>query len=954
MLDGGRLAARGFLYQYLCTLEQLVKLVHDSQVFSVRVEGPTGETGFVDVVDFDVVAHDGSILLAAQVKSVMPGKTMSASTALAVLLDLAKKVDACDYRLITNGAASPRSSSLSQALQVGLDPQQLRQALLELMHDAPQRTAQLLALSEVELTRLGRSRIVFDPRDDDEIREQLRDALRMVRNQARQGLGERSAGLLVGYLLSEVFGRAADVSGQNAMFTVADLRSLLLVGSDTLANVFSTRDWGLVVGALPQIPDVERSEIVSAITARFPPSRALGVREVTLLGPSGIGKSSLAALYIGARADAYDFIGWVDCETDYSALLSFQRLAMALFPATNEPSRIADPDELRDRVHGALGQMPGRWLLVLDNVASRREIRPWMPAAGRGDVVITTINGASHQGQGAVIAIDAMRREESLDLLRRRLHLAPGGESRWEPSLNRLAVELGDWPLALELGAAYLHNCEVEPDGIDGYLRDLRARSLDDADGIPPDYPRTLAAAVTMCIDELQSRADLSDVTHPATAATLVLLLAGYMASHQIPAHLLLAAAIGDSTEADESHVGPMLMAPEIINLGEVLRELRRFSLAGPDLPVPVTYGDHIPGAERTISVNTVSQLIIRERLSTNPNRPEFVGGLLWHLERWLRSSAELGELERTRVLQSHAETLLGHCETMGLTGDGVALLYGNLAAPFMLQGKTRRAEELLLRELEHLQAEVEPNLFLIAQTRLALAAAYIFDRSRTDGPGLVTTFQDAVRHMEHVLAAATEWASATPQSALRLAVEARTMLCHPETRVADRLEVVRLAAAFRDLESRIPPSHLSTTYGSLVHAEQCLRDGRYAEAETLCGQLIAQQLTGSLEAEVRRRYIEAIAAQKKWTEALVEVRFWKHDPQAPRLYLYSIAPLIYNVGLYCLPGLRKADFAARSLFNELLDWPEFESVLNTATPEMAQSIRSMAELRDALARPGA
>ncbi|MDH6577560.1 NB-ARC domain-containing protein [Kitasatospora sp. MAP5-34] len=949
MADGGRQAARGFLYQYLRTLEQLIEFTDEQDVSCVRVEGPTDETTAVEAVDFDVIDHDGSIRLAAQVKSRMPGSSLGASTALGILISLVRKTEARTYQLITNGTTSPKTSSLCEILGAGLVPEKLRPKLLELMRDAPQRTDQLQNLGDHELTRLGRCRVVFDPRDDDEIREQLRYSLRTIRNRARQGLGEGSAGLLAGYLISEVFGRAADVTGKRARFTTEELRRLVLVDNGTLVRTHGSRDWSAVVGPMPPIPDVERSETLGCLLAAFPRHDGIGTRAAMLLGPSGIGKSSLAALYVGARAYAYDFIGWLDCETDYSTLLSFQRIAETLIPSIGERLREADADKLRSLVHTALDRAPGRWLLVFDNVESRRQITSWLPTAGRGDLIITTIDAASHPGAGEIVHVAAMRRGESVDLLRRRLRLPSDADSHREKVLDRLAADLGDWPLALELGAGYLYSCGVDLEGVDEYLGNLKARSLADLDSVPPGYPRTLAGALNLCIDQLESRADPYNLAHPATAATQILFQAAFLASHQIPAHLLLASAVADMTEAEDSHQGPMLMAPEVVNIGEVLRELHRFSLARNDLPIPDTDGVSVPGAGRTINVNTVSQLIIRERVGRHPNLPHVVNGLLWHLERWLRSSAQLGELERTQVLQSHAETLLAHVESLGLANDRVALLYGNLAGPFLIQGKYLRAEALLLRELQLLETGEPQNETLLAQTRLALAQTYLFDRGKSTEVGLVTTFEDVVRHLQYVLGVARQWAFEAPEAAMRLAIEARTPLSHPDVAAAGSPELLRLAEAFEDLESRIAPSQYSTNRRSLDRAEECLGQQRFAEAEALCRALIDQNLSGPVEAEARRRYIEALAGQRRWLEVGEQVRYWQQHPLAPRLYLQSIADLIHNVGLHCIRGIGADDPHALLLFGELLNWPDLDSVLNAATPSHRDSISTMIRLRDTL-----
>ncbi|MFG3048166.1 hypothetical protein ACGFZR_24945 [Streptomyces sp. NPDC048241] len=401
-MDGGRGAARGFHYQYLRTLERLVAVIDDPEVGCVRVEGPPPGDTAVDKVDFDVVDADGTVREAVQVKSRVAGGSMSGALALGVLLDMVNgSQEAGRYLLLTNARPGVKGERLGEVLSAGLTPHLLLDTLLELFPDAPQRRDQLTRLSAEGRSRLARCRLEFDARDDSEILEELRNGLRGIRNRAHQGLGDTSAGLLTGYLISEIHGRAADTTGESAAFSLAELRSLILVDAQTLAQSIGARDWGTIVGKIPVIPDVRRPRLIEPLLAAFPATQQ-PTRRATLVGPSGIGKSSAAALYIAERADAYDFIGWIDCETTASTHGSFLRVLDALDPsAAARPE--ARPDQTQQAVQRALGQMPGRWLLVFDNVAVMRQAEPWVPTASRGDVIVTTLNAATHLGTGEVV-----------------------------------------------------------------------------------------------------------------------------------------------------------------------------------------------------------------------------------------------------------------------------------------------------------------------------------------------------------------------------------------------------------------------------------------------------------------------------------------------------------------------------------------------------------------------
>lgn len=265
VVDGGRVAARGFQYQYLKTLESFLDCIDDQRVESVRVEG--GGTTTADAVDFDVVNAAGAVIQAVQVKSKAPGDAMSAGEAFCVLCRLIES-DAESYQLFANAVAGPGMEVLVCILSTSKDAAELSSRLDDLLRNAPRRRSQLDDLDDARLARLLRAKVVMDGRDEHEIRAGLREKLRTFRNRARAGLGDKSAGFLSGYLISEILRRAADK--ESAEFTTAQLREILLVPCEDVARSFGFRDWGVVVGSMPQVPDVNRpgllAQLVSALS----------------------------------------------------------------------------------------------------------------------------------------------------------------------------------------------------------------------------------------------------------------------------------------------------------------------------------------------------------------------------------------------------------------------------------------------------------------------------------------------------------------------------------------------------------------------------------------------------------------------------------------------------------------------------------------------------------------
>ncbi|WP_214326842.1 hypothetical protein [Nonomuraea sediminis] len=121
--------------------------------------------------------------------------------------------------------------------------------------------------------------------------------------------------------------------------------------------------------------------------------------------------------------------------------------------------------------------------MVFDNAADVSMLRPWIPATGRVQVVVTTRDRAFDR-LGFPVPVGVFAPEESVAFLGRMTGLDdPAGAAE-------LAAELGRLALALAQAGAV-----IEERGLSygGYLRALRAEPLADGlRGIEGDaYPRT-------------------------------------------------------------------------------------------------------------------------------------------------------------------------------------------------------------------------------------------------------------------------------------------------------------------------------------------------------------------------------------------------------------------------------------------------------------------------------
>jgi hypothetical protein len=769
-----------------------------------------------------------------------------------------------------------------------------------------------------EVGRLTRCQVLFDDRDEIEIREALRERLRHYRNSSRSGLGQESAGLLTGYLVSEILRRAADAS--QAVFTIDQLRSHVLVSAEDLARVSGVRDWGIIVGAMPKIPDVARPVLLNSLVQALAGPATTGVQGVALVGPSGIGKSSLAAAYIADHADSYNWIFWVNCEAEESILASFRNIAAFLSGNNLSVNYHDSPEYLRQAVHTELSRIVGQWLIIFDNVADMGRADAWMPRAGTGDVIITSIDSAARRSFADSIEVGTMELTEAAELLSRHFKLTTNDREQHEKALCRLAEELSCWPLALELASGYMDSCGIGLDGVGYYLGQLKIRSLADVDSVPRGYPRTLVAAVSLCLERVHNRLGLGGNTGEHAYLGLGMITsAAFLASRQLPCHMLAAAVVMDPPA--ESGPGMWVIDPSEANIGEAVRELRRISLVSfdQDLPAMGNAVYMVSDIGRTITMNTVIQEIIRADVEDSEDTHRTLNRLANHVERWLVVALDLNHLDRASALFPHAEILADHIRRLGIADRRAALLYGNLAGAYRARGQLDKAVEYLIAELDVARSGEDNDDVLVPQAKLALADIYFDDLG--DLPIDLTT---VVSYINDVAEKAASLRHTYPNAAMKLALDAKTIIDRPAARSANANVLTVIERRLDKIASDIGPTEYSEAMLALRKANKLLSKQRFSMVERLCIRVLTSgSMTGNAELEARRLLVETLVHERRWQEALDAHRIFRQHFGSTRLYIPIITRYAHNVGLACaIPALSEAVSDGIALLDELLGWP--------------------------------
>ncbi|MEU7866398.1 FxSxx-COOH system tetratricopeptide repeat protein, partial [Dactylosporangium sp. NPDC049140] len=288
---------------------------------------------------------------------------------------------------------------------------------------------------------------------------------------------------------------------------------------------------------------------------------------VVVYGPGGIGKSQIAMEYACRYADHYDLVWWLPAE---DPIVVNERLAtlgdrMGVVSGTDPRGPVARVlEELANR---------DRWLLILDNVNSRRLAHSLIPPGGRGHVIITS-RDPEWDGIAAQVPVHRLSQQQSLQLLRQRL-----------PRLNaatgkQLAKEVDYLPLALVQASSTIAGTKMAPQDYLELLESEAGELL--VEGTPEDYPLSLAASWHLAMDKLAAEEPL---------AIEMLETSVIFAPEPIPLSMLSRGA-----EAWSS------LTANPLALHRAIRAIRTFGLAQID--------------ESTFTVHRLGRLIIRHRMS--------------------------------------------------------------------------------------------------------------------------------------------------------------------------------------------------------------------------------------------------------------------------------------------------------------------------------------------------
>ncbi|HLY06150.1 MAG TPA: toll/interleukin-1 receptor domain-containing protein, partial [Rhizomicrobium sp.] len=191
-----------------------------------------------------------------------------------------------------------------------------------------------------------------------------------------------------------------------------------------------------------------------------------------LSGLGGVGKTQTAIEYAVRHRDEYPHgVFWVNAETTGGLMRGFGEIATALHLSASDQN---DQDKL---VKATLAWMDANdgWLLILDNVEDRREVRRFMPTRGKGDALITSRQPVlAELGVPRALELRDLDREDGVRFLLMRTGRENAGPDD-RCAAAELATELENFPLALEQAAAYIAETNA---AFSAYLSAFRERRV--------------------------------------------------------------------------------------------------------------------------------------------------------------------------------------------------------------------------------------------------------------------------------------------------------------------------------------------------------------------------------------------------------------------------------------------------------------------------------------------
>lgn len=395
-----------------------------------------------------------------------------------------------------------------------------------------------------------------------------------------------------------------------------------------------------------------------------------------LSGLGGVGKTQTAIQYaVRHRADYPGGVFWINAETISGLTSGFVEIAKALrLPA-------AESNDHEKAVKAALAWLnkTDGWLLILDNVEDRGDLRRFVPEHGKGDVLITSRETVfAELGIPRALDVRDLDGDDAVRFLLARTGRSDRANDR--TAAGELAAELGNLPLALEQAAAYIAETDVPFTAYLAAFRKRRVTLLEKAVGLVAHD----TVAVTWA-------ANFDAVQRASHAAADVLRISALLAPDAIPFELFL-----DGAHAMGNRVAEALGDPDDLAMVELLRPLTRYSLIRSD------------AASRTFSVHRLVQEIAWTAVPES-DRPTYVERAVNALDTAF-PDGDFVNWARCERLVPHVVSISGWDISIDVQPEAAGRVLNRAGQYLWERGRYAEAQALCERALAILERELGPD----------------------------------------------------------------------------------------------------------------------------------------------------------------------------------------------------------------------------------------------------
>ncbi len=440
-----------------------------------------------------------------------------------------------------------------------------------------------------------------------------------------------------------------------------------------------------------------RAQLLERLHAQLSHSHhAAFTQSYALNGLGGIGKTQAAIEYAYRYRQAYSAVFWVHADSRETLIADFVAIARLLgLPGQDAPEQL----QIVAAVKRWLEQHEG-WLLILDNADELSLLSDFLPAAGHGQLLLTT----RAQATGKIaqsLSVEKMEVFEGMQLLLRRAKLLGPGEllddlsAAMRTAAQQLVQELDGLPLALDQAGAYVEETSCS---LSEYLQlygQRRLALLKRQSIVSADYPHTVASTWSLSFERAEQA---------SPAAADLLRLCAFLHPDAISETIIHEGA---------GELGPVLsqVGGDPLLLNETIQVLRRYSLIKRD-----------PEA-KILVIHRLVQVVLKESLDAQAQQQ-------W-AERAVRAvNRAFPEVEFTRW--QHCQQLLPHAqvcarliEQWDMNFPEAAQLLHRAGSYLQARGQYQEAEPLLQQALAIYERTLEPDHPDVATSLHDLATLY-------------------------------------------------------------------------------------------------------------------------------------------------------------------------------------------------------------------------------------